>query len=144
MRTSLQKRAVRIIDTVSYFKCHTDPIFIKYKLLKVMDVYFITCILFVYKFKFKWLPEICSNLLTLNVNANITYNFRHVNNFDIPSYRTSLREKCLKIRGPKYWDSIPDDIKTADSLPGFKSRLRNMIIDKYKLAWSYLLIHCKI
>jgi len=130
----LQKRAVRIIDTVSYWKCHTDPIFIKYNLLKIMDIYLLSCLIFLYKFKFKLLPEVCSTMLTQNVNTNIPYSFRHVHNFDIPSYRTSLREKCIKIRGPKYWDSISDDIKNADSLSMFKSRLRNMITDKYRLT----------
>jgi len=127
----LQKRAVRIVDTANYYRCHTDPLYIKFKLLKVFDVYFLSCSLFVYKFKFNLLPKVCSSLLTLNFENNMTYNFRHVSNFNIPSYRTSLREKCIQIRGPKYWDSIADDIKSIDLLSSFKHSLRNSIIDKY-------------
>ena len=36
----LQKRAVRIVDKANYFKCHTEPIYVKLKLLKVTDVYY--------------------------------------------------------------------------------------------------------
>ena len=77
------------------------------------------------------LPEVCSSLLTLNTENNMKYNLRHVHCFETPSYRTSFREKCLKIRGPKYWDSIPDNIKSIDSLAAFKCSIRDMIIDKY-------------
>ena len=67
----------------------------------------------------------------MNTGTNVTYNLRHVYNFTIPSYRTSLREKCLKICGPKNWHSIPDEIKVIGSLSVFKTRLRIMLIEKY-------------
>jgi len=91
----------------------------------------LSCLLFLYKYKFNLLPEVCKCLLTLNADNNVTYNFRNVYNFSIPSHRTSLREKCLKVRGPKYWNSIPDDLKSVDSIFVFKYRLRQLIIEKY-------------
>jgi hypothetical protein len=106
----LQKRAVRIIDA-AYFLSHTDPKFKKFNLLKLADVYFVSCSLFLYKFKLYLLPGVCSNLLIFNDNRNDKYKLRRVYDFDIPPYRTSLREKCLKVRGPSLWRSISDYIK---------------------------------
>jgi len=127
----LQKRAVRIVDKANYFKCHTEPIYVKLKLLKVTDIYYYSCSLFLYKFRFNLLPEVCNSLLIMNTDTNVTYNLRHVYNFTIPSYRTSLCEKCLKIRGPKNGYSIPDDMKVIESLSVFKTRLRIVLIEKY-------------
>ena len=89
----LQKRAVRIIDKTNYYKCHTDPIYKKINLLKVVDVYILSCLLFLYKYKFNLLPEVCKCLLTLNADNNVTYNFRNVYNFFIPPHRTSYYVK---------------------------------------------------
>ena len=127
----LQKRPARITDKANYYKCHTDPIYKKLKLLKINDIYFLSCCLFLFKYKSNLLPEVCNCLLSMITDNNVTYNFRHIYNFAIPSYRTSLREKCLKIRGPKYWNSIPNDLKSIDSLSVFKTKLRNQIIEKY-------------
>ena len=90
--------------------------------------------IFLCKYKFNLLPEVCKCLLTLNADNNVTYNFRNVYNFSIPSHRVSLREKCLKVRGSKYWNSIPDDLKSVDLIIVFKYRLRQLIIEKYQLA----------
>ena len=87
----LQKLGVRIIDKANYYKCHTDPIYTKLKLLKVTAVYFLSCCLFIYKFKSNMLPEVCSSLLTLNTENNMKYNLRHVHCCEIPSCRTSFR-----------------------------------------------------
>ena len=73
----LQKRAVRIVDKFNHFKCHTDPIFFKFKLLKVADVCMLSCLLFLYKYKFNLLPEVCKSLLTLNADNNVTYRVSH-------------------------------------------------------------------
>ena len=108
----LQKRAVRIVDKANSFKCHTDPIYKKFKLLKVPDIYFLSCLLFLYKYKFNLLPVVCNCLLSMNTDNNVAYNFRYVYNLLIPSHRTTLRERCLKVRGPKYWNSISNDLKT--------------------------------
>ena len=81
---------------------HTDPIYKNFKLLNVNDIHFLSCSLFLFKYKSNLLPAVCNCLLSMNTDNNVTYNFRHIYNFSIPSYRTSLREKCLKIRGPKY------------------------------------------
>ena len=92
-------------------------------------MYYAIVFTFLYKYKFNLLPEVCKCLLTLNADNNVTYNFRNVYNFSIPSHRTSLREKCLKVRGPTYWNSIPDDLKSVGSIFVFKYRIRQLIIE---------------
>ena len=97
----LQKRAVRIITNSSYL-CHTDPIFQKHKLIKLSDLYKYACLIFVFKYKLNLLPIACQSLLTLNMNNAAIYNLRRTNDFTIPSFRTNLRKKCIKISGPNF------------------------------------------
>ena len=77
------------------------------------------------------LPIACQSLLTLNMNNAAIYNLRRTNDFTIPSFRTNLRKKCIKISGPKFWDSIPLNLTLITSLNIFKNKLRTHFIDNY-------------
>ena len=88
--------------------------------------------MFMYKFKNKLLPNVCGCLLTLNVDYSLnTYCLRNVNDFASPLHRTSIREKCIKVCGPKYWNTVPIDIKTIATEHSFKFNLRHSLIIKY-------------
>lgn len=127
----LQKRAVRIIDN-SHYLSHSEPLFKKYNFLKLYDIYFFSICMFMYKFKYQMLPNVCQCLLMLNIEYNSsTYCLRNVGVFAIPLHRTTVRAKCIKVCGPKYWDSVSDDIKSVPTEHNFKSKLRLSIIDKY-------------
>ena len=54
---TLQKRAVRII-TFSEYNCHSSPLFRKLKILKVSDLLYLYCALFMYDYYSKRLPLI--------------------------------------------------------------------------------------
>src|SRR5579872_3936770 len=127
----IQKRALRIIDN-SHYRSHTEPLFNKYNFLKLDDMYlFYTC-MFMYKFKYKKLPDVCQSLLMLNIDySSNTYRLRYASDFAIPLHRTTIREKCIKVCGPRYWDSVPDDIKTVPTELIFKCKFRCSIINNY-------------
>lgn len=129
----LQKRAVRIINKCGYLT-HSDPLFKKLGLLKVFDLFDHCCALFVYKFKNNYLPSVCATLVSLNPrynNDNMSYSLRLVSEFTIPFARTSIRERCITVRGPKIWSNLDEDIKNSLSISIFKKKLSNFHINKY-------------
>src|SRR5579872_4989479 len=103
----LQKRAVRILNKSPYLS-HSDPLFKRCNILKVYDLYVYSCALFIYKYKNNYLPNTmsCSTFLLINnrPTSDITYSLRStrlINEFNIPFARTSIREKCITVRGAK-------------------------------------------
>ena len=96
------------------------------------DLYKHCCALFAYKFKNNYLPSVCDSLLSINIRSNndMSYNLRAVNEFTIPFARTSIRERCITIRGAKIWSSLDEDIKNSLSISIFKEKLAKLLIDE--------------
>jgi len=69
-------------------------------------------------------------MLIINYSLN-TYCLRNVGDFAMPLHRTTTRGKCIKVCGPKYWDSVPDDIKQIPAEASFKYKLRCSFISKF-------------
>jgi hypothetical protein len=65
----LQKKALRIVSNVKY-NSHCDPLFKKYKILKVHDLFKLQCIRLAYKNKFSMLPPYHSSKLPLVLFQN--------------------------------------------------------------------------
>ena len=119
----MQKRAVRIIDNCHH-RSHTDPLFKNYNILKIHDLYVLSCCIFAYKYKNNLLPTACNNFMMLNIVNTPRYDIRNINDFLIPRFRTNVRQKCICIQGPTYWNSIPIDIRLIDNINTFKFKLR--------------------
>jgi len=128
----LQKRAARLIDNCDY-RSHTDPLFKQYLLLKLNDIYVLSCCIFAYKLKNLLLPDVCSSLMLLNTVVSRRYNTRTLCDFVTPKCRTSLRQRCIAVKGPLYWKELPAEIRNSLNLHAFKSRVRRRIIDSYKI-----------
>jgi hypothetical protein len=128
----LQKRAVRILNKCPYLS-HSDPLFKKCSILKVYDLYEYSCSLFVYKFKHNFLPFVCNTLLFYNIRPSndITHSLRLTNEFYIPFARTSIRERCITVRGPKCWINLEEDIRNSISISILKNKLMKCFVEKY-------------
>ena len=126
----LQKRAIRIIDN-SFYLSHSTPIFKKFNLLKVMDVFKLTCLTFLFKVKTNNLPSNCNNLIQLNNAANPRYHMRYVDVFKCPPHKKAFREKCIKIFGQKLWEEIPNEIASSGSIMTFKRNLKQYLLGFY-------------
>ena len=59
----LQKRAVRLCTAAS-FRAPSNPLFLKLKLLKVVDIFNVCTALFMFKLKWSILPLSCTSLVT--------------------------------------------------------------------------------
>ena len=109
---------------------HTDVLAKKMGIVK-LDVNELQTAVFVFKYINNSLPSVCSDFLIENDRTRNAYNLRNTSAFLIPSYRTSLREKCSLVRFPRIWNTIPNEIKNSESLNIFKSRFKQYLLSKY-------------
>ena len=124
-----QKRIIRIC-TNSNFLDHTPPLFARLKTLTIFDLHSLSIATFMYKFKFKLLPEIFSSYFN-TVRSFHTYRIRSSNSFRPHEFRTDLARNTIRRQGPLLWNDLPDDIVNSSSLKRFKCALKKNLISKY-------------
>jgi len=106
----LQKRALRIISN-SHFLCSTKPLFEKYNVLNVFDMYEKEMAIFMYKYKNDLLPR-SFNGIFVNHQEIHSYNTRNKDNFRLPIQKGL---KTAFLNGPKIWNNLSNDINTANN-----------------------------
>jgi len=114
----LQKRALRIVSN-SHYLCPTKPIFEKYGVLNIFDMYKKEMAIFMFKYNNNLLPSSFNGTFTKHQD-NHSYNTRNKYDFQLPV------QKGLKTAfstGPKIWNDLPNHLKTALTLKQFKTRL---------------------
>jgi hypothetical protein len=126
---NLQKRAVRVI-TNSCFRAHSSPLFARLGLLKILDMYKLQILMFMYKSKHSMLPASCYDLVSLITTVN-RYDFRTVNDFVTIKFRTDIRKRCISVIGPDSWNSLSEDVKNIKSISIFKKTLSKLYIECY-------------
>ena len=125
----LQKRAVRIIDNVSY-RDHTSHIFKKYGILKINDLVDLHTCLLMYKASNRMLPQ--------NVQANFSknqdihsHNTRKKGELHVSSVNSSLKSMSTNIRGIRIWNQIDYRLRNSTSIAIFKSKLKQNLLNTY-------------
>ena len=78
----LQKRALRLVDGAAKYD-HTAPIFEKYELLNIRNLYIYCAQIFLYKHHQEILPEVFSHFFEMN-NAVHEYYTRQEKHFHVP------------------------------------------------------------
>ena len=123
----LQKKSIRIITKSPYLE-HTTPLFESLKLLTVYQVYTLNCSLFMYKcLKCNYCPDFKT---MIHRNSNYyDYNTRHRDLFRI-SQRIRLRicQRSFLKTGIDIWNSLGPEMKTINSIPLFKSKMKIFLI----------------
>ena len=75
-----------------------------------------------YKVKNNLSPSIIAELFE---QRNENYNLRNNNPFTIPAVRTVQHgSESISFLGPKIWNILPDNIKNAESLNVFKTKIK--------------------
>ena len=64
-------------------------------------------------------------------DANDAYDTRNKSCFRVGKYRTTIRELSIVTRGPKVWDSLPDEIKDISNIGLFKSSVATYYVNFY-------------
>ena len=115
----LQKRAVRVINNVSYLS-HTNGLFKSCSILKLKDIYNLQLGVHMYK-----------NRCNSNFQRSHGYNTRGCQTL-VPNFsRLTLTKHAISSNGPAFWNSLPEEIRNSNSVTTFKRNLRTFLIDKY-------------
>ena len=124
----LQNRAVRLI-TYSPFRSSPGPLYKALHLLKFVDIYKIQVMMFMYKCKNSLLPDACMHYCL--INSDHFYNMRNNHDFATISYRTNVREQCIRVVGPRLWNMLPSEMRLSENVNILKSATRNYLISLY-------------
>ena len=125
----LQKKVVRVISG-SLWNSHTNPIFMKNNLLKLRELNVLQVGLFMFKFVNNMIPASFAHFFVFNKDIH-QHDTRIKNNIHQIQFRTNLRGSCIKVYGPKIWNSIPNAIKNLKTLYSFKKQFKKDLIQKY-------------
>ena len=125
----LQKKAVRIICSMAY-TAHSAPGFKILKLLTISDISKLQLAEFMYKYSNKLLPKTFQHLFTTNANIH-SYGTRQACHYHLSSITTSLRKYSISTTGPKIWNALSKEIKSAASLHKFKNQLKSTYLGNY-------------
>ena len=127
---TLQKRAIRLVSRSSY-RSSTGPLFCSLGILKLEDIHKQQLALFMFKYKYKALPVSCMHYFTVNLKHS--HSTRNTSYFKRVSFRTGVRERCITVRGPRFWDSLPSPLQNCSSFNSLKSDLRSHLLNSYSL-----------
>ena len=128
----LQKKSLRIIYN-SVILSHTDPLFVDSRLLKINDLYLFHLGQFMYKYNSNTLPRIFDAMFPQNRSFH-HYPTRRSNEFHLPFFRTLLAKKTFMYDGPRFWNSLSEDIINSPSLNSFKKKLKIFLLKSYTKA----------
>ena len=126
----LQKKLLRLM-TFSNFDAHSNPIFLKLKILKFQDLVYIYTALFMYDYDSNNLPS-PFNSYFLQVNQKHSYSTRLAskNSYSLPKIKTNYGKFNIKFCGAKIWNSISESTKKL-SRTKFKEMLSNDLLKAY-------------
>ena len=111
--TTLQKRAVRIIDGLSY-KAHTTKSFQKLGILKLKDMVKLKCCMHTYKAEKELLPDKLQERYK-RVSDIHHYQTRQANSLYPPKSLSQIKQRCLSVYGVAQYNDLSDKFKNCKS-----------------------------
>ena len=126
----LQKKAMRIISNVD-FRHHTDHLFHSNNVLKIFDIYRLNLAVLMFQEHKRELPAAFNNIFTMN-NEVHQYPTRQTNQYHLPRTRTALTQNTFIFTAPKFWNTLPIDIRDTNTFCLFKYKLKKLLIKQYK------------
>ena len=125
----MQKKAIRLCAGSDFYD-HTDPLFYRFKTLKVDDIHTLQIALFMYRFHSKQLPTIFEHMFKLN-SAVHNYPTRIPSNVHLLNPITRLAHKSIRHTGPDIWNNIPLYVRRYSTISRFKLEFKKFIINRY-------------
>ena len=126
----LQKKSLRIVHN-SAICSHTDPLFVDCKVLKIGDLYQFNLGQFMYNYNRETLPNVFDAMFLKNQSIH-NYPTRRSNELHLPLCRTVFAQNTFIYNGPKFWNSLNDEIKASPSLNSFKNKLKLFLLKSYR------------
>ena len=128
----LQKKAIRLI-TCSSFYAHSEPLFKRYKLLKVQDLLHLKALKFYYRYSQNQLPRFFDNMFSaLPVSHTYHTRYREVPRYPLPQRQTT--QNCIRYYVPSLINETPVNITekiNTHSYSGFSTYVKLFLIGKY-------------
>ena len=115
-----QKRTIRTIANAGFID-HTEPLFKQHKILKVQDLYNFQLGTYMYR-------ALARGVFTTRPNTRTRGSDLDVQ----PSrHRITSTQHAVSYVAPKFWNTLPDDLRSINSYKRFKKRLKEHLLDKY-------------
>ena len=142
--SKLQKRAVQAISHQP-FLAHSLPIFKDLKLLRVVDIFKLSLLSFVYESVNMAAPDCFHNFFSLNSTVHC-HNTRQSTRGDLflANINTSKYGlKSIRFLGAKLWNELPIALRTSQSKFTFKKSVKLHFLNALYLQynWHYDLIY---
>ena len=118
----LQKRALRIISN-SHYLSSSKPLFEKYNVLNIFDMYKKETGIFMYKYRNNMLPQSFDGIFT-NHQSNHNYDTRNKGDYQLSMQRVNT----IVNTGPKLWNELPKYVKSSKTLGLFKKNISRVFL----------------
>ena len=127
----LQNNILRIINFSDY-RSSAQPLYKKFNILKLCDVYKVELAKLMHKCKFYQLPERLMQLYQ-KTDKKHSHNTRQANSsgYHIPIARTEFEKKAIHYRGCVLWNSIPNTVKDTESIQTLKYKYSKYLKQSY-------------
>jgi hypothetical protein len=117
----LQKWAIRIICNLRK-RDSTKSSFFQLKILRLPEIYRLSALLFVFKFKNGLLPPIFTNFFQENQQFH-NYPTRQAQNYRNPRTRLKIATTFIKCSGSTLWNALPPEIANITKIGRFKREM---------------------
>ena len=125
----LQKWAIRIICNIRK-RDSTKSSFYQLKILRLPEIYRLSTLLFMYKFKNGFLPSIFNDFFHKNQEFH-NYPTRQAHHLRTPETRLKLASSFIKHNGVTLWNEIPSQITNLTKIGLFKKEIKNLLLSTY-------------
>ena len=125
---SLQNFPAKICVEGAKRSDHATPIIRQLEWLKFDKKLMFDVAITVFKIRNNTLPAWFMRLPTNNEVLHGRFT-RQLNNLHVPRHNTDCGGRSLHILGPKVWNSLPSHITNSGSLPSFKAKLKQYLIN---------------
>ena len=102
---------------------HASPIIERLEWLRIDKKYIYEVCTFIFKIKFHELPEWLYELPTASEVRGAAVVTRQNHKLFIPRTRTKNGARSMYVEGPRFWNSLPDNVVDCQTLSCFKEKL---------------------
>ena len=126
----LQKHAARIVTDSDYYTS-SDLLFTKLKWLSIGERLFLKKAIMMYKSLNNMVPDYIIDKFE-DVKTKCSYSLRSTKagKLYLPKPRTDFKKNTISYSGPVVWNSLPSQVKGAESLSSFKNQCIKHILSK--------------
>lgn len=120
---------------MSKYNAHTNPLFKKYNILKLQDMYHLNCCKIFYRSKIHQLPQYYLDKMPTVASVN-PYSRRQSNNIYISLINHSIQKQQLNYKIGNEWNKLSENLKNINnlSLKSFTKKVKKHCIQSYNHA----------